>query len=130
MDKSSAPVRYKGISGRNFSFPDRVTFVLFMKRSANDNNRVLAGEILVGILASSDGNVDFNNLRLNDSHITALDVSTTTPCNLTISQSIIEEVNVTGAHPKNTSIVDCIIGRVDGVSRCKGSARMDDKLQG
>jgi hypothetical protein len=117
------PLRQFGIRvlSHEFSLSADITgFIRFLRRSCNGPNRVLGGDLVTAILSANDGTFAFDRISLSESHISCLDLSGSRLSGIEISDSIIDELVIAEAHPRDVMIRDCLIGKVDGVSEAAG----------
>jgi len=117
------PLREFGIRvlSHEFSLSADITgFIRFLRRSCNGPNRVLGGDLVTAILSANDGTFAFDRISLSESHISCLDLSGSRLSGIEISDSIIDELIIAEAHPRDVMIRDCLIGKVDGVSEAAG----------
>jgi hypothetical protein len=96
------------------------SFIRFLRRSCTSPNRILGGDIVSALLCANDGTFDFNGISLFQSHITQLDLTGSRLSGIEILDSVIEELAISEAHPRDVRISNCIIGKVDGVSEASG----------
>lgn len=92
----------------------------YMKLCANNENQQAAADLFAAFVASDAGSVDFQGLALSGVHLTQLDLSVSKVSNATISDSIIEELELHNADPTNVTLQRCEIGNIYGVSTTKG----------
>lgn len=99
---------------------DITGFIRFLRRACAGSNRILGGDLVCGILSANDGTFAFGGISLSESHISLLDISRSHLSGIEISNSIIDEMIITEANPRDVKISDCLIGKVDGVSEAAG----------
>lgn len=95
-------------------------FLLRAKKSTKYYNQILAGDIVAGALQMGMRDVDFEGLALHDSHIFSLDMTNTLPSNLDIRDSIIEYLKLPTGFPTALTISSSIVSQVEGVSASAG----------
>jgi hypothetical protein len=99
---------------------DTAPFMRALRLSAQRRNRLLAGDILSALILASEDPIDFGGLILAESHINELNFSERTVHNLTIRDSFIEELDISGVHPQTVRIENCEIGSIRGIAEAKG----------
>ncbi|MBN2287625.1 MAG: hypothetical protein JXI43_14350 [Tissierellales bacterium] len=117
------PLRPFGIrllANEIFLSADKTSYIRFLRRSCDRNNRILASDLICAILSAHDGTFAFDGISLSESHIACLDISGSSLSGLQITNSFIDELIITEAHPTDVKITNCIIGKVDGVSEASG----------
>lgn len=103
--------------------PELSGFVRFLRSSCKGPNNILAADLACGILSAHDGTFDFDGINITDSHFSCIDLTNSNAKGFTITDSIINELIITGAHPQNTEIRNCIILKIEGVSEAAGLPR-------
>ncbi len=95
-------------------------YLRILKRAVLSTNKILAGDILSAMLAVENGQIDFENLRLTDSHISALDLVDSKAHNLHLEECIIEDLRISPKSPMNITMRECMIGTLRGSSPAEG----------
>lgn len=86
------------------------------KRASADKNKVLACDIVAGLLRGSSAKVDFEGLSITDGNFLLLDLTKAGPTNLSISDTVFGTLLLPSSPPVNTTIKHCIAERLVGVS--------------
>lgn len=86
------------------------------KRAAAGSNSVLACDIVAGFLQTEQSHFNFEGLAINDGNFLKLDLTKTSPQNLTLSQTAFGTLILPSSAPLNTLIKDSVAERVVGVS--------------
>lgn len=116
LDKWNNPVKKIGIA----IIADKVTelgldkLVDLVRKQSKNRNNILLSDICSGIL-SANCNMDFKDICISDAHISTLNLSSSTPQNITFSQTIIDEVIAGAISSNNFKIENCIIGKILGI---------------
>ena len=95
-------------------------YLRVLKRTVLSTNKILAGDILSAMLAVENGQIDFENLRLTDSHLSALDLVDSKAHNLHLEECIIEDLRISPKAPMNITMRKCMIGTLRGSSPAEG----------
>lgn len=98
---------------------DHTSYHTYMRQASDSLNNVLAGDILAALCILSE-EIDFHHLLIKNSHIEFLDFSEKTMSNITITDIIIEDFDITGVKIKNVQISKCLIRNIYGVSGPRG----------
>ncbi|MDU4375220.1 MAG: hypothetical protein E7I62_06410 [Bilophila wadsworthia] len=86
-----------------------------LRKNSYKENGILLSDIVCGIFINAPY-TDFKNICINDGHISYLDISLCTPNNISLQQTIFDEI-YTGANFNNGFLIkDSIITRMIGVS--------------
>jgi hypothetical protein len=86
------------------------------KRAASGANKVLACDIVAGFLHTGQSHVNFEGLAINDGNFLKLDLTKTSPQNLTLTETAFGTLVLSSSAPYNTYIKDSVAERVVGVS--------------
>jgi hypothetical protein len=86
------------------------------KRAAADKNKVLACDIVAGFLQTGSSQVDFEGLSVNDGNFLKLDLTKSSPKNLSIVETVFGTLILPSSPPSDTTIKNCVAERVVGVS--------------
>lgn len=100
--------------------PNSTYYFRIMRQAASRQNGVLAGDILAAILESADSNINFDNLKISDSHITYMNLSSNPVSNLYLVQSVLENIDISECNISNVHIQECIINKLMGVAAKQG----------
>jgi len=95
-------------------------FINLAKRAGAARNGTLAGDIVTGILRVGQKRTDFEGVKIAGAWISELDFTESDVDHLQIQDSIVEELILPTAPPRNTTVFGCIIGRVSGASSVDG----------
>ena len=95
-------------------------YLRVLKRAVLSTNKILAGDILSAMLAVENGQIDFENLSLTDSHLSALDLVETKAHNLALEECIIEDLRISPKAPANITLRKCVIWTLRGSSQVEG----------
>lgn len=91
--------------------------ISFAVRSCRKRNNVLAADIVSAILMVEDGEIDFNNIQINEARFSHLDFSNKKIKNLDIYNSEIDYLDITNVGFNDSVIIQgCIIYNIYGVS--------------
>jgi hypothetical protein len=86
------------------------------KRAASASNRVLACDIVAAFLQTGSAHVDFEGLSINDGKFLKLDLTRSSPKNLSLVETTFGTLILPSSAPYNTTIKDSVAERVVGVS--------------
>ncbi|HEV7409841.1 MAG TPA: NACHT domain-containing protein [Bradyrhizobium sp.] len=95
-------------------------FKQIMKRAAAHKNGTLAADIVSAMTHIGETVVDFEGVAIISAAFSEFDFSLTDVRNLTITDSLFEQIVVPNAPPPNTSVTNCIAGKVAGASSLAG----------
>ncbi len=91
-------------------------YIEFVRRLSTSANRVLAGDIITGLLAIENSQFDFDGLVLSDSHLGTISLVDTQVERLQIQDSFIDELVVEGDGPSTLLLERCVIGVLRGLA--------------
>jgi hypothetical protein len=86
------------------------------KRASSGANKVLSCDIVAGFLQTGQAYVNFEGLTISDGNFLKLDLTNTSPQNLSLSGTVFGTLMLPSSPPLNTTIKDSIAERVVGVS--------------
>jgi hypothetical protein len=95
-------------------------FKQIMKRAATHKNSTLAADIVSAMTYVGEEVIDFEGVTIVSAAFSELDFSQADIRNLTITDSLFEQVVVPNAPPLNTSVTNSIAGKVAGASSLAG----------
>ncbi len=102
----------------------------FAVRSCRKRNNVLAADIVSAISMVVDGEIDFNNIQVNEARFSRLDFSNKKIKNLHIRNSEIDDLDITNVGFDDTVIIqNCIISNIYGVSNSSGLPNVFQKCE-
>ena len=102
----------------------------FAVRSCRKRNNVLAADIVSAISMVVDGEIDFNNIQVNEARFSRLDFSNKKIKNLDIRNSEIDDLDITNVGFDDTVIIqNCIISNIYGVSNSSGLPNVFQKCE-
>lgn len=90
------------------------------KLSSSEKNKVLAGDIVSSLIKLRGDGLDFEGYTLDDASISEIDFVGTSPTNLTIVNSTIEQVILPSSPPKGVRLEGNLISRIAGASSVAG----------
>lgn len=98
------------------------TYKRHAKRCAEGRNRVLASDIVGTLMVAAipGAVVDFEGLRINDGHLSFLDLSSAAPRNLNLTECVVHDLFLPTVQPDNVALRNCLVGTMHGVASATG----------
>lgn len=93
-----------------------VGFMKYLNLINHFKNRTLIGDIFSSLINSYKKDLDFNNISIDGTHISNLNLANSRASNFYIFDSYIERLDITATQVRNVIIKDCVIKKVYGVS--------------
>lgn len=91
-------------------------YIEYLKATGNADNKVIQGDLLASIVSCQNSDINLNNILISDTHIRILDLSRNKVRNFSITNSVIEVVDISSADLEGIQISKCIISKLIGVS--------------
>ena len=95
-------------------------YLSFAHKASRHDNKIITGDIIASLFVSGVKDLDFGGLFLRDSHVSLLDMTDAVVKDLSIEDSFLDALDVSGAQPSGVKIVGCEIKLVLGVSAAEG----------
>ena len=95
-------------------------FLSYLNKAKGGINAILIGDMVASLAKIEDVDFDFQHFNLVNTAITTLDLSICKLRNITISESIIEHLNIADSQADNCLFRNCIILSLTGVSSYSG----------
>ena len=97
------------------------TYLAFAKQSSEHANQILSADIISALCLLDVQFIDFNNIQIDSADFSYLMCESKKICNLHISNSYIDTLDITNASfSENSQLSDCLISNVVGVPSEKG----------
>jgi hypothetical protein len=95
---------------------NETTYYRLLKIACISRNHLIGSDILSSMLISDKGQMNFAGIKLSEGYFVSLDLSDTKAIDFEISESIIEELNISAFKPSNVVISKCLIKTIHGIS--------------
>lgn len=97
-------------------------FLSIARKASNQKNAVLLSDIVAALCLLDDVAIDFQNIYVENGHFINLHLEAKSVRRLTISESIIENLDITNAKiDEDFTIKNCIIGTILGIASQKST---------
>ena len=99
---------------------NETSYYRLLKLACKSRNHFLGSDILSSMLISDKGQVHFGGVKLSEGYFVTLDFSETRASDFEISDSIIEDLNISAFKPMNIVVSSCLIKTIHGISSIEG----------
>lgn len=106
------------VAKRIFSDKTAFTFVDFLKKSLGYSNKIISGDILASLIYySSKLPIDLGGFVINKTTISSINFSKSLADNFIISDSFIDELDISSTSFSKVTLKDCLIKKIYGISK-------------